>query len=502
MSRNRIVKIAIVLGVVVLAAVVSWFAGANIISPAEAAARTAPPTPSPILVPVEERVLTSDIVTRGTGRFGLPQSISIVPSVLKADVGIVTSLPAPNTQVHEGDTLLTISGRPVFVLQGAIPAFRDLVPGIAGEDVRQLESGLKRLGFDPGPEDGKYDESTSAAVAEWYTASGWEAFGPTNEQLLMIRGLEQELAGAVNAQLAADDARAAAPLTIDAARAAAASANLTAMADLTGKTTVRDRMMSDLKATEEEKAAANAAVEAAQSAVTAAQLAGEVSIQDALDAQKAAERASDTATERVNRIKADLDSLRHRVGMQVPANEIIFLPALPVRISQTNLAIGDQASGSVVDVTNNQLAIDSSLPLDEAPLVKLGMVVTIDEPDLGISASGLVSQVADIPGTSGVDGFHVYFEVMVDETPHTLDGFSLRLTIPVESTGGAVTTVPLSALSLAADGTSRVQVENNGQFEFITVDPGLSADGFVEVTPVDGTLLPGQMVVIGFENAS
>jgi multidrug efflux pump subunit AcrA (membrane-fusion protein) len=151
-------------------------------------------------------------------------------------------------------------------------------------------------------------------------------------------------------------------------------------------------------------------------------------------------------------------------------------------------------------MTNNQLAIDSALPLAEAPLVKPGMAVAIDEPDLGLQATGVVSRVASNPGTDGVDGYHIYFEVLVDETPLTLEGFSLRLTIPVESTGGAVMVVPISALFLAADGTSRVQVENNGNLKFVEVEPGLSADGFVEVTPVDGNLSVGQLVLVGYEN--
>jgi hypothetical protein len=127
------------------------------------------------------------------------------------------------------------------------------------------------------------------------------------------------------------------------------------------------------------------------------------------------------------------------------------------------------------------------------------MAVVIDEPDLGIKATGTVSKVADTPGTFGVDGFHIYFEVVVDETPASLVGVSLRLTVPTESTGGAVTAVPVSALSLAADGTSRVQVDKNGSLEFVVVEPGLSADGFVEVTPVDGKLVPGQLVVVGYK---
>ena len=88
MSRNRMLNLFLVLALVVVTAGGSWYAGSRIQSPAEAAARTAPPAPSPILVPVEERVLTSNIVTRGTARYGLPQAISIVPSTLKPTSGV------------------------------------------------------------------------------------------------------------------------------------------------------------------------------------------------------------------------------------------------------------------------------------------------------------------------------------------------------------------------------------------------------------------------------
>jgi hypothetical protein len=55
---------------------------------------------------------------------------------LKPDAGIITRLPARSTQPQEGDVLLTASGRPVFILQGEMPAYRDLVPGTSGDDVR------------------------------------------------------------------------------------------------------------------------------------------------------------------------------------------------------------------------------------------------------------------------------------------------------------------------------------------------------------------------------
>jgi Putative peptidoglycan binding domain len=428
---DRKYKLALSLIFVVLLSVVSWIAGSKIQSPAEAAARTAPPTPSPILVPVEERVLTSDVITRGTARFGLPQSISLAPSPLKSGVGIITTLPEPGQQLQEGDVLLTASGRPVFMLQGDIPVYRDLFPGLTGEDVRQLEVALKRLKFDPGPVDGVFDEQTAAAAVDLYSSAGYVSFTATSEQLAALQTLENELALAIN-----------------------------------------------------EKAAAETTL-----------------AQAAKDAEKAAQREVEWRTFLVDRLTEEVEAARQKAHSPVPMDEIVFVSAFPVRVEEINAKIGDLASGPILLVTNNQLAIDSSLPLAEAPLVKPGMKVAIDEPDLGLKATGVVSRIADTPGTDGADGYHIYFETLVDETPVKMEGFSLRLTIPVESTGGAVTVVPISALFLAADGTSRVQVEKDGNLEFIEVKPGLSADGFVEVTPVNGTLSAGQLVLVGYEKS-
>ncbi len=501
MSGKRILTLFLVLGLMALSAAISWVAASRIISPAEAAARTAPPTPSPILVPVEERVLTSDIVTRGTARFGLPQTISLIPSALKPQIGVISTLPLRNTQLEEGDVILTASGRPVFILQGDAPAYRDLVPGNSGEDVHQLEQALKRLGFDPGVVDKTYDEQTSVAVTAWYDSAGWEPFGPTPNQLATIRTLEQDLALAKNRRAAAYDAVATADLAIEAARANAESANIAASADVGVKSRIKDRVGADRENYNgENRANAAAALAAAQAAETATRAAGQAAIQAAVDAKNAAAREARLAADAVTRLEADLEVANSKVGVQVPVDEIIFVPALPVRVGQINVAVGDPAGGPLMSVTDNRLAIDSSLALDEAPLVKPDMPVIIDEPSLGIKASGVVARVADTPGTFGVDGFHIYFEVQVTETPSALEGFSLRLTIPVKSTGTAVTVVPISALFLAADGTSRVQVEDNGSLEFIVVEPGLSANGYVEVKPVDGTTLtPGQLVVVGFE---
>ncbi|MEZ4862303.1 MAG: peptidoglycan-binding protein [Caldilineaceae bacterium] len=501
MRKKRLSMLFGVLALVILVAVGSWIAGSSIKSPAEEAARTAPPTPSLITHPVEERTLETVIVTRGSARFGLPQTISIVPSLLKADAGVITTLPAPNTQINEGDQLLTASGRPVFVLQGTTPTFRDLRPGVSGDDVRQLEAALQRLGFDPGLVDGRYDQQTSTAVGNWYTAKGWEPFGPTAEQLAEIRTLAQELSRAIGEKEAATDNASTAPLAIEAARANADSANKVADAEVAAKLKARDQLVNS-NATAAEIADANVELEAAQSAARAIQLEGEKAIQEALNAQKVAEREVKLADDFAIQLSSELEALRGKAGIQIPADEIVFVPAVPVRVDQVDVAIGDTASGSILTVTNNQLSIDSSLPLREAPLVKPGMAVTIDEPELGVKATGVVARVAETSGTDGVDGFHVYFETQVSASDAKLDNLSLRLTIPVASTGGAVLVVPLSAVSLTSDNRSIVQVENNGALTEVEVEVGLAADGYVAVTPKNGGVLTlGQPVLIG-ENSS
>ena len=490
MTQRRLTALFGVLALAAVTAVGGWVAAANIESPAEIAARTAPPEPSLILVPVEERVLSSNIVTRGTARFGLPQPISIAPSALKSGTaGLITTLPSAGAQFDEGDVVLTASGRPVFLMQGDIPAYRDLVPGVSGEDVRQLEEALKRLGFDPGQLDGAYDESTSSAVADWYKAAGHEPFGPTAEQRAEIKSLEAALAEAQKLQISADSAMAQADLTVEAARRKAEHARSVAEAELQAAIRERDLAFMDVSAI--------ANVEVARAALEAAKTEGDLEVQTAIASKKVAAFEAQHAADLVATSAAELDSARRMLGVQVPADEIVFLPALPVRIHEITAAVGAEASGAVMSATDNKITIDASLPLDAGPLVRPGMEVDIDEAAYGIRTKGSVEFVANTPGTHGVDGYHIYFAVAVPEPPMQLEGFSLRLTIPIESTSGPVTAVPMSALSLAPDGTSRVQVENNGTLTYVTVEPGLAANGYVEVASGGHELEPGQLVVVG-----
>ena len=79
----------------------------------------------------------------------------------------------------------------------------------------------------------------------------------------------------------------------------------------------------------------------------------------------------------------------------------------------------------------------------------------------------------------------------------------MRITIPTKTTNGAALVVPISALSVRADGSTQLQVQSaSGTVATVIVTPGLSAQGFVEVVPLEGTLVEGARVVIGSKGAS
>ena len=79
------------------------------------------------------------------------------------------------------------------------------------------------------------------------------------------------------------------------------------------------------------------------------------------------------------------------------------------------------------------------------------------------------------------------------------------MTLPIQSTGKAVLAVPIAAVSIAGDGSSRVEVEDTASkpTRFVTVIPGLAAEGYVEITPIAGQrLVEGDLVVVGTQGAT
>jgi hypothetical protein len=240
-------------------------------------------------------------------------------------------------------------------------------------------------------------------------------------------------------------------------------------------------------------AARDAAIEV--QAKAAAAHANETALADATNVAQA--RISMTM-----RAATDADLAKRKAGVQVPADEVVFVATGPVRVSELSIGIGDPILSSIMKVTNATVHVETGLTVADAGFVKPDMVVRIEEPDLGIDTEGIVTFVAPGPGTNGVDAFHVYTEIAVGKPPTNLVGASVRVTVTVDSSGSEVLTVPVSAVTLSADGTSRVERQTGASTEFVTVTPGLAAGGFVEIVPKKGKLAAGDLVVIGSTEAT
>lgn len=147
-------------------------------SPREAAAKAGPPAPSLIAVPVEQRQVGEELVTRG--QVTATRTVEAITPLAGAGarVALVSApLPAVGSTVRHGQVVAEISGRPVLALEGGVPAYRDLGPGDVGDDVRRLNKALSAAGLGTSPRSRRYDATTQDAVARLYRRAGYESDG-------------------------------------------------------------------------------------------------------------------------------------------------------------------------------------------------------------------------------------------------------------------------------------------------------------------------------------
>lgn len=93
--------------------------------------------------------------------------------VVNAAEGVLTErLVANGRQVDPGGLLYSVNLSPVAVAEGAVPAFRDLVVGVRGADVSQLQKMLRSTGHRAGAPTGYFDSTTQSEVRAWQGDAG------------------------------------------------------------------------------------------------------------------------------------------------------------------------------------------------------------------------------------------------------------------------------------------------------------------------------------------
>ncbi|MFD7323752.1 hypothetical protein ACFV9D_22065 [Streptomyces sp. NPDC059875] len=172
--RRRWGRVAAASGVVVALAASggAWLAASQARTPEQRAASAAAPPRSSVTVPAE----AGPLVDRRTWDGTLTRSSNLVVRGPESGGGaarqVVTRLSVkPGRKLANGSLGAEISGRPLFLLEGAFPAYRDLGEGMQGPDVRQLQQALQQLYGTPVT--GTFDDRTARDLKRLYRSAGY-----------------------------------------------------------------------------------------------------------------------------------------------------------------------------------------------------------------------------------------------------------------------------------------------------------------------------------------
>jgi uncharacterized protein YwbE len=225
-------------------------------------------------------------------------------------------------------------------------------------------------------------------------------------------------------------------------------------------------------------------------------------------------------------------------GPQVPQGDVVFLPSLPSTVIAVDGVVGQQAGSPFLTLSaRGELALTGELPPAYASQLKTGLKVKVQDQATGLSATGTVAAVGTAtqtlptgttvniggsgsPGSSGSSGSSgnsgssgqsagsggssgssLFVPVTVRPSaplPAALNGQNVLVTVLTGQTEGAVLTVPVAAIVTTAAGDSFVTVvAAGGRQTRVPVTPGMSDNGYVQVTAVSaGTLTAGDNVVV------
>ncbi len=496
-------RLVLVLAIVAILAMVAGVVLSRFIeSPAEAAAKASPPPPGLITVPIEQRTISNTVTTRGDVRYA--DAVEIKPEASTTGASIVTGqIPKVGDTFQPGSVALEVAGRPVIVLPGELPAYRSLKYGLTGPDVLQLKQALAAMGFDSGSlESDLYEEATATAVTQLYNSIGYDP--PSN---------------AVGADgKSADDPVKQAKTQLSNAQKALASAQK-ALAEAQKPDQVA-RTQADNAVREAERALATAQATGTPNEIAAAQdnLRLVALQRDQAYAPKDTSAEADavsSAYDALTLAEQDLVTAEQNALTPLPSSEIYYLTNLPRRVDDVKVTRGSSVKDAAMTVSGATLTITATINKADSELLKVGDTATVAVPDgstISATIESITQKQADANSKTTGTSFLVTMKPneLTDAQLTALKDQNVRVSIPVSATNGEVLAVPISAVQAGPGGESRIEVltgertKNNktGQTDeetvLVTVQTGLAAEGYVEITPEDPeTAKVGAKVVVG-----
>lgn len=184
----------------------------------------------------------------------------------------------------------------------------------------------------------------------------------------------------------------------------------------------------------------------------------------------------------------------------VEPTDIVFSPT-PVRIGSHVASVGQpaQPGGEVLQVASTTQVVTVELDATEQSLVAKGDEVTVELPDETqvrgtIAAIGTVAQASTDEATGEETAATVEVTIALpDGTGTDLDQAPVDVSVVTSSAEG-VLAVPVTALVALLGGGYAVEVPDGTTTRLVAVEPGMYADGYVELA--EGEVTEGDTVVV------
>lgn len=475
--------------VAVASLVIGLLVGTFVVSPVEAASRADAPEPGLITVPVEFGELSNDVTIRADVGYADAVEVTIDTATLSGPAVVTGQVPEVGAELNSLSIALEVAGRPVIVLPGDLPAYRSLRFGVSGPDVVQLKNALRSVGIDGGdPASNVFDAQTAAGITALYAAVGYPA--PSGDE-----GAAQAVSAAEAGVRSAQQAVAAARADLDKARSGA---------DVVTVKSADNAVAAAQRAVDDAIAANRPASEIADLQDTLALRRLERQQLDAPADTSAQRAAVDAANAQVEQAQQDLQRAREGSMAFLPSSEVLYLTGLPRRVDTVNVARGAVLQGAVMTVSGATVRLSGSAGEADAALLQVGGEASFDLPD-GTPHRAVITALAPSTSKDSTGRWSIELEPdpLTPEQIQQMQGSNVRVAIPVGATEGEVLSVPVAALTAGPGGEARVEVvegdprDPDAKTRLVTVKTGLAASGAVEITPLEGVVDEGDLVVVG-----
>ncbi len=458
-------------------------------------------------VRAETRDLVEFTTLSGTLNF------SDIVNVNASGGGVVTDVITDGTSLNQGDTIYRVNDQPIVLLYGNAALFRNFGNGDTGDDVLLLEQNLASLGFNVDSDgsstdfivDGTFTATTADALARFQDSVGLTSTGSFNVSDYVVAGGPSVASNiSVRTGTSVTPGTSILDLNVDrsinglfTAHSGVIESTLEAGSEISSGEVVyvQDGLPITAFVTDEtftrtltEGITNGADVEVLEQTLSdlGFDAGGDLTVDESFTSVTAA-----AITEWQQNLSETWSAVE--LTGELALGDLLVVSPDFVRIdSVTNgepVTLGLASQIYTLNSTAGDRIVEANIAAADRSLISIGDIIDVEFPDGTITDGTIISLATSAqPGNGDGDGGNgIPLEVAVSETPESARGLT-ELAVDLNITTNraqSVIAIPVGALIAQGDGVFAVETTDGETTEIVTVEPGLFAEGFVEVSGIE-----------------